>query len=345
MKITSVEVTPFADSGRASPLLVLRTDSPLSGIGEIFVRGRAEPLEPMTATLSAMLVGRDPFDLQAFTSEVGTRPGATIFESAIAAAAGTAMADIAGQDLGVPVHQLLGGRVRDRVRACAVDWAGGASGASEVAAAAVRTVSLGFTALRVEPFAILGDPGSTRPADAVALVRALRDALPGEIDLVVDAGGAPRTDDVVAFAQALGPLEPLWLERSIPASGLATLQRLADRITLPLAGGRGAHPDTLRALVTGVLVDHVVLEIGRVGGLLEARRIAALAEIYHIGIIPTGTGPVSLATALHLAASIPNLTMIELRPGLAIVENGTVAVDLTPGLGIDAELATTTEVA
>jgi galactonate dehydratase len=345
MKITSVEVTPFADGGSASALLVLRTDSALSGIGEIFGLGRPEPFEPMTATLSAMLVGRDPFDLQALTCEAGARPGATIFESAIAAAAGTAMADIAGQDLGVPVHQLFGGRVRDRVRACAVDWANGASGASELADAAVRTVSLGFTTLRVEPFAMLGDPGSTRPAEAVALVRSLRDALPSEIDLVVDAGEARPPDDAAEFAEALGPVEPLWLEQWIPASGLATLRDLAERVTIPLAGGRGTPPDILQALVTGVLIDHVVVEVGRVGGLLEARRIAALAEIYHIGVIPTGTAPVSLATALHLAASIPNLTMIELRPGLAIVENGTVAVDLAPGLGIDAGLATTTEVA
>jgi galactonate dehydratase len=347
MKITSVRVSESsADRGAtAAPLLVLGTDTSLSGIGEIFVRDRAQAFEPMSTMLSAMLVGRDPFDVLAMTADVSGRSGATALESAIAAAAGTAMADIAGQDLGVPVHQLLGGRVRDRVRACAIGWAAGASGTSELAAAAVQTVGLGFTALRVDPFIGSRGSGATQLTEATTLVRSLRDALPDEIDIVVNAGGALRNDDAVAFAEALAPLEPLWLEAPVAASRLTSFGDVSDRVTLPLAGGRGTERDILRTLVTRGYIDHVVLEIERIGGLLEARRIAALAEIYHIGIIPTCTAPVSLATALHLAAAVPNLTMIELLPGLASVENGTLAVDLNPGLGIDPGLATTMEVA
>lgn len=347
MKIISVRITESsADRGTtAARLLVLRTDTSLSGIGEIFVHDRAQAFEPTGSMLSAMLVGRDPFDVLAMTADVNGRSGATALESAIAAAAGTAMADLVGQDLGVPVHQLLGGRVRDRVRACAIGWAEGATSTSELTAAAVQTVGLGFTALRVDPFAESPGPGATQLDQATTLVRALRDALPDQIDLVINAGGTLRNDDAVAFAEALAPLEPLWLEAPVTASRLTSFRDVADRVTVPLAGGRGTEPDILRTLVTGGYIDHVILEIERVGGLLEARRIAALAEIYHIGIVPTCTAPVSLATALHLAAAVPNLTMIELLPRLASVENGTLAIDLNPGLGIDPGLATTMEVA
>jgi galactonate dehydratase len=345
VKITAAEVTPFADHDGATSLLVLRTDSALTGLGEIFVGDRATPLEPLTGAFTALLVGRDPFDTEALDTDLRDGFGAASIEFALAAAAGTAMADICGQHLDVPVHQLLGGRVRDRVRACATGWADGASGIEEVVAAAARTVEQGFTALRVVPLGGSARRTSTRLADASATVRTLRERLPDEIDLVVDAGGALTAEEGLALAGLLAPLEPLWLESPVPATRLSDVRRVAEGVTLPLAGGRGTSPDVIRSLLTGGLIDHVIIEVGRVGGLLEARRIAALAEIYHVGIVPVGVGRISVAAAMHLAASTPNVSMIEVRPGTATVENGMVAVDLGPGLGVDAGRATRMEVA
>jgi L-alanine-DL-glutamate epimerase-like enolase superfamily enzyme len=79
-------------------------------------------------------------------------------------------------------------------------------------------------------------------------------------------------------------------------------------------------------------VDYLVLEVGRVGGLVEARRIAALAEVYHTAVVPIGSGgSVSLSAALQLAAVVPNLSLVEVRPGLAAVDGGMVSLDGRPG--------------
>lgn len=337
MKITAVEISQASPSGAADPVLVLRTDTDLTGIGAIAMDGRSAASPALSSALSAMLVGRDPFDLQALRSDAALWPNSTFEDAAVLAAAGTAMADIAGRQLGIPVHQLIGGRVRDRARACAINWADRDIDVAQVVAQAHRMVDLGFTALRVEPFG----SASTTLNEATDLVAELRRALPDTIDLVVAAGGEMDGIAAPAIAARLSALEPLWLEQSF-----ATVPAASHHHTsLPLAAGSGTPAGVLQRLVMDGLVDHVVLDAGFAGGLLGARRIAALAEVYHIGMVPTGTGPVSVATALHLAAAIPNLTMIELPPGLVPVEDGTVAIDLRPGLGIDDGRAMTVEVA
>ena len=117
----------------------------------------------------------------------------------------------------------------------------------------------------------------------------------------------------------------------MPASPLDPFRYVSERVKLPLASGRGARPQVLRELVTGNLVDHLVLEVGRVGGLVEARRIAALAEVHHIGIVPIGSGSsVSLRAALQLAAVVTNLSVVEIRPGLAPIDRGMTSVDDRP---------------
>jgi galactonate dehydratase len=337
MKITEVEISHASPSGAADLLLVLRTDTELSGIGAIAMDGRSAASPALSPALSAMLVGRDPFDLQALRTDAALWGNPTFGDAAVLSAAGTAMADIAGRQLGIPVHQLLGGRVRDRVRACAINWADGHLEVTHVLAQARRTVDLGFTALRIEPFA----SESTTLDEATALIEELRHGLPDTIDLVVAADGVMDGVAARVLTERLARLEPLWLEQSFATVPAAS----HSHTSVPLAAASSTPSGVLQRLVMDGLVDHVLLDPGLAGGLLEARRLAALAEVYHIGMIPTGTGPVALATALHLAAAIPNITMIELPPGLVAIEDGTVAIDLRPGLGIDDGRAMTVEVA
>lgn len=335
MKITSVNVQPIGDGHAVTALLLLGTDQSLVGIGELAVNGA-----PMTARaaqdLSTTLLGRDPFDVQALTVEYHGRRDRGSPDVAALAAASTAMADLCGQYLGVPAHQLLGGRVRDRVRVCAIDWASGTVDPEQLQAAACRTLDAGFDALSV---------ARAGGADEVAeSIGALRQGLPADVDLVVGAGRRLGVDEARSLGDRIARYEPLWLEYHFEG---AWPQRAEGepRFMVPLTSSSTTSPSALRPLLSAGHLDHIILDVGQVGGLHEARRIAALAEIYHVGIIPRGSTPVSLAMALHLAAVIPNLTMVQMPTGLLPVRGGMVDVDLSAGLGVDAGRATTLEVA
>jgi galactonate dehydratase len=238
------------------------------------------------------------------------------------------MLDLVSQSLGTSIDQLLAGRVRDQARACAVDWVHGATGNEQLADAARETIATGFTMLRVEAFA------PQEPVDldvAAERVRVIRSAVGDDVDLVVSAQQRLTPSEAEEFADALRSVEPLWLEDLVASWLTGPLGRVSERLHDPLAAGRGARPDVLRNIAQSSVVDHVIVEIGRVGGLIEARRIAALAEIYHVGVISTGSGgPVSFRDALQLAAVVPNLSVIEVPRGLTSVEGGMIAVGGSP---------------
>jgi galactonate dehydratase len=341
VRISAAEVTAAVDHGRSVHLMVLRTDRELIGVGEIQGSGGNAGFSSAAPAISALLVGLDPFDVEAMLiASRDLSDGGTI-DGGLVSAAEVAMADITGQALGIPTHQLWGGRVRDQVRACAVGWADGSAGPDEIVASALETVGLGFTALRIEPRQPQPRRESVSTKQAADVVLAIRRAVPDEVDLVVDAGSGLAAEAAIEFAELLGVSEPLWLETLAPAPWQSS-----PWTNLPLAGGRGASAAAMRRLVTESRVDHLVVEIGRVGGLNDARGIAALAEVYHIGVVLGGDGgSVSVAAALQLAAVIPNLSMLELRPGLAAVSGGMVEVDLSPGLGPRGALAANSEAA
>jgi galactonate dehydratase len=328
MKISGVEITTFVEHDLPLVALVLRSDSGLSGVGEIAADGGAT--ERSSAFLADWLIGRDPFDVEALLVDA-----TTIEDIRLVSAATAAMMDLSAQGLKTSIHQLLGGPVRDHVRACAVDWAGGSAGPQELAEAARRTVALGFTMLRVEPFAGSAFQPATCVAQATEVIRAVRDAVPDEVDLVVVGDRRLDVFTSLEFAEALRSLEPLWIEDPVPVSPVDPFQYVSARVNLPVAAGRGAPPDVLRGLITSNLVDHLVVDVGRVGGLIAARRISALAEVHHIGIVPISSGSsVSLSIALQLAAVSTNLSVVEVRPGLAPIDRGMLSVDHRPEIAL-----------
>lgn len=325
MKVSEVECKTVVEHGRRSQRLVAHTDTGLSGTAEF-----ADGTEPSLSFLSKLLVGRDPFNSEALLADLRNGADGTIPDIALVSAACAAMLDLARQALGVPAHQLMGGRVWDHVRACAAGWAGGATSLDELVAAARRTADAGYTALRVDPFTPLARPATDLDA-AVQRVRAVRDAVADEVDLIVAAGRRLDVATALELAARLHDVEPMWIEEPVAASPVEPIREISHRTNVPLAAGRGATPEVLRALIDGNIVNHLVLDVGRAGGPIEARRIAALAEIYHIGVVPAGAGgALSARDALQLAAVLPNLSLVEIRPGVVEVEDGMVALDQDP---------------
>jgi galactonate dehydratase len=326
MKISAVKLIRSTEQGRPGHLLVLRSDSGLSATGEIASLVDGDFTDRSAGRLRDMLVGRDPFDVEALLTEARNVTDGTVADMALVSAAAATMLDLAGHSLGVRMNQLLGGRMRDRVRACAIGWASGASGKRQLSATARRTVAAGYTMLRVEAFA----SSTTTPVPdvlaATEVVKAVRAAVPDEVDLVVAADPRLSVPAAIEFADAIRFVEPVWLEDPVGTSPVEPLRRVSEAVNVPLAGGRGARPDVLSNLATGNVVDHIIVEVGRVGGPSAARRLAALAEVHHIGVVPTGSGgSVSLASALQVAAVLPNVSTVEVPLGLAAVKDGMVA--------------------
>lgn len=322
MKISAVELVNGLERERPAQLLVLTTDSGASGKGEIPVDG--DMRERSSVVLADLLVGRDPFDVEALLCDSKRRSDGAIDDVALVSAATSAMLDVASRSLGTSMAQLLAGAIHERARACAVDWALGASDTAGLVDAAKGTVAEGYTLLRLDPF---GAHDEIKVDAAGELVGSVRNAVGDEIDLVVVGHLSLTVADAVAFASAIGPFQPLWIEDLVAPWPQAALERVAARLNQPLAAGRKVDPHLLRDLARTTLIDHLVIDVNRAGGLLEARRFAALAEIQHVGVIASGAGgPLSLRDALQLAAVLPNLTAVEVPRGLAEIEDGLVAV-------------------
>jgi len=333
VRITQVDRPVLERDGSAVRLLVLRTDTAQVGVGEL--GGGSLGLEARNSenVLVELLRGRDPYNTEALLSDLRDRPPANSLDGFIAAAQ-TAMSDLVGQALGVPIHQLMGGRVRDQLRACAVGWAGEALDHMALANAARRVAQAGFTALRLDPFGGLPGALPDRRTSVIDAIQTVRDAVPETVDIVVDLAGALSLDDAAGLADIVASAQPLWIEDPFDWDGPLRLASLAERVSIPIAGGRRLVGDALMRLAAEGVVDHIVIDIGRCGGIAEARRVAAIAEMSHVDVIPVARGGVvAMAMAMQLAAAIPNLAMVEILPGSVEVDDGMVAVDLGPGLG------------
>jgi galactonate dehydratase len=325
MRITQVEVASTAESQQTRHL-ILRGDSGLSGVSELAGFDGLDGEGSIASRLRDLLLDREPFEVEAVWAARGD--GSSDLGLPIISAATSAMLDLAAKELQAPTYQLLGGAVHDAVRACAVGWAGGATSEADVVAAASRTAASGYTMLRIEPVSPSGSDGSRAVADAVALVQAIREAVPDHVDLVI-AADEVSSAHAAEFIHAIAATEPLWVELQAAKAAAAPLDEPA---VFARAMGRGADPESLRQLVIDNVADHLVLEVDRIGGMLEARKIAALAEVYYTGVITAcSDGALPLRDALCLAASLPNLSVAEVRPGLAPVENGMLSLDRFPG--------------
>lgn len=272
------------------------------------------------------------------------------------------MWDIRGKSLGVPVHELLGGKVRERVRvyahcssqASATDYASG--GASEriasiesLAAAAKDRVSDGFTALKTSfagPIRFI----DTREFldDCVERIEAMRAAVPSTVDIAVDCHGRFSPAMAIRLAKALEPYHILFLEEPCLPENVDAMATIARSTSIPIATGerlftRWGFREVLEKQAAAVLQP----DLCHCGGIFEARKIAAMAEAYYVAVAPHNPlGPISLAAGLQLDACTPNFLaqeQVNLGDGYIKspfkISNGYIELPTGPGLGIELDEA------
>ncbi len=314
MRITALET--FAVPPRWL-FLKLSTDEGIAGWGEPVIEGRAATVAAAVEEMADHLVGTDPFRIEDHFQVLrrgGFYRDGPILTSALSGIE-QALWDVKGRALGVPVWELLGGRVRDSVRTYA--WVGGDRPEDAVEAARERQAA-GFGAVKLNATAELGYVDSHAAIDAaVGRVAALREACP-DLDVAVDFHGRVHRAMARPLLRALEELHPLFVEEPVLPEHPGALRELRRHTVLPLATGERLYTRWgFRDLLAEGAADIVQPDVSHAGGILELRKIAAMAEAYDVAVAPhCPLGPIALAASLQVDACTPNAILQEQSLGI-----------------------------
>jgi galactonate dehydratase len=356
MRISGVRTGVVGTPWRNLTLVELTTDEGLTGVGEVRVLNHTDALLGYLGEAEVNhVIGSDPFDIESLVGRMYRRDFARAGEIVMSGIAVVELAcwDIVGKALGQPVYRLMGGAVRDRIKAYANGWYTVEREPEEFHAAARKVVERGYRALKVDPFGA-GSYELERPEllRSVALVEAVRDAVGPDVELLVEMHGRFTPATAISIARELEPFAPAWIEEPVPPENLKALAKVAERVTMPVATGERLHTRyDFRELFERQAADVVQPDITNFGGLLETRKLAATAETHYVLIAPHNVGgPVSTAAALQLAACTPNFKiqehfndfadtwLSEVAPGLPEVDDqGFFPLPSEPGLGVQVD--------
>jgi galactonate dehydratase len=352
-KITGVRTLAVGAGWRNYIFVLIDTDDGFTGLGEASLGGQTNAVLGAVKDLEPLLLGADPARIEHLWQQAYRHAfwhGGPTFLSALAGVE-VALWDIQGQALGVPVYRLLGGPVRDQIRA----YANGPRGDTpeQMARSAADLVARGFTALKMAPWEAMPLLASKGRIDAgVAMVRAVREAVGPEIELMVDAHGRLSPPVAVRAAAALAPLGITFLEEPVLPGHDPALIRVARKSRIPIAVGerhytRRDFTELLASRTVGVVQPDIIQS----GGLAEARRIAALAEMHFVSVAPHNPWSwVNTVASLHLDAVTPNFLMQEVitepepwkdaivSPLPMMDAGGYFPLPTAPGLGITLDL-------
>ncbi len=383
MKITDIKTwvvgnPPPMTGGRYFIFVRLTTNSNVSGYGEAYSASFSPHLTArmIEDVASRYLIGNDPHNIEtffrrAYSSGFSQRPDPTMM--ACVSALEMACWDIIGKEAGKPVHKLLGGRVRGRLRSYTYlypqsgsvypDEAEGKDAKNvyndpEMAAkAALACVKQGFTAIKFDPAGPYTAFDGHQPALAdidlsARMVAAVRDAVGTRADILFGTHGQFTPSGAIRMARAIEPHDPLWFEEPVPPDNPAAMAKVARATSIPVATGERltSRAEFAQVLTTGA-ASILQPNLGRCGGILEAKKIAAMAETFHAQIAPhCYCGPIVAAANIQLAATLPNFLILEaikdwggfhakiLKRPLRL-EDGNTMVPSEPGLGVELDEA------
>ena len=369
MKVVGLETfvvgnPPPSYGGKYFVFLKLLTEDGIEGAGEVYAATfHPRALEAMISDVFERHVeGADPFHVEALWRRVYTRGYSGRPDlSLVGVLSGIEMAcwDIVGKSVGKPVYELLGGRVHERLRAYTylyVEDGDRADVYTDPALAAERAAAYaarGFTALKFDPAGPYSAFDPRQPElealdRSEAYVRAVREAVGSRCDLLFGTHGQFTPAGAIRLARRLEQFDPLWLEEPVPPEMPEEMARVAQATSIPIATGERLTTkyEFARVLATGAAA---ILQpnLGRVGGLLEGKKIAGMAEAHYAQIAPhLYSGPVLGAANVQLAACSPNFLVLEgildwggfhaeiLKRPIAF-EDGFVIPPTEPGLGVE----------
>ena len=355
MRISKVTPLVLGTPWRNLTFLKVETDEGLVGVGEARVLNRTDAvLGYLSEAIPRYVLGSDPFQVERLVQRMFREDFGRAGEIIMTATALVEVAcwDIIGKALDQPVYRLLGGEVRERIKAYANGWYDVERTPGEFFEAAQRVLEKGYRALKFDPFgAGFYELERAEKLRIIALVEAVRDAVGPDVEIMIEMHGRFNPATAIELTRELAPFHPSWVEEPVPPENLAALHKASEAIAalgVPVATGERMHTlYEFRELFELQAADIIQPDITHFGGILNTRKLAAWAEAYYVLIAPHNVGgPVSTAAALHLAACTTNFKIQEhfndfgadyvlpAAPGLPAVVDGYFSLPQGPGLGV-----------
>lgn len=336
--------------------LKITTQSGIVGWGEPLVEGKADTVCAAVKEMTSFLIGRDAHSIEDIWQTLyrgGFYRGGPILMSAISGI-DQALWDIKGKVLGVPVYELLGGAVRDRMKI--YGWIGGDRPDELVKGAAAR-MEQGFQAVKMNACAEMewiDNPGKI--SKAVKAIESVRNAIGYDRGLGIDFHGRVHKGLAKQFMRELDYLRPMFIEEPVLSENIEAFSVLANYTSAPIATGERLFSrwDFKRLFEQGV-VDIIQPDLSHAGGISEVKKIAAMAEAYDVALAPhCPLGPISLAAALQVDFNCINAIIQEssigihynegadlldylANPEVFSIKEGYIERPVLPGLGIEVD--------
>ena len=343
MKVTDIK-TFVVDCFRTNWVFVkVYTDEGITGVGEGTLEYKEHALVGAIEHIKSYLVGKDPRQIEKHYHDIYRDAywrGGVVLMSALSAVE-MALWDILGK--------LLGGKVNEDCRIYINGWFAGAKTPQEFGAKAKEAVKKGVTAMKWDPFGKNYLQISNKDLNtALECIGAVRDAVGPEVDLLIEAHGRFDVPTGITIAKEVAQFKPMLLEEPVPPNNLEALKAVRDKSPVPISAGERLYTRfDYNELFRLRAADYIQPDVSHAGGIMELKKIAAIAEANYIPFAPHNpSGPIANAATLQLAACCPNFCILEIMYSDVdyrkyvtnenlIYENGRIKIGDAPGLGIE----------
>ena len=349
MKITDVKVLPVD----RYLFVQVETDAGITGLGESGTWGYLEASGAVVERFRDYLLGEDPLRIEhhwQYLYRCTHFRGAAVMGAL--SAVDIALWDIAGKHFGVPAYQLLGGKCRDKAR---VYYHVIGKTKEDLIQGCIDAKSQGFTAVgHLTPFLDSERTESyfmthtDKMRDAIETVAAYRDAVGDEVDLCIEIHRRLDPAEAIVLGRGIEPYRPFFFEDPIRPDNFDAMAEVAQKINIPIATGERLHTIyEFEMLLARNAVQYVRPDVCMAGGISHSKKIAALAEAHHVGVVPHNPlSPVSTAACIQLAACIPNFALqeypkgegespkSEIVKGAPEIQDGFLTIPDSPGIGV-----------
>jgi galactonate dehydratase len=353
LKITDVRTFVMGTSWRNLIFVKVFTDEGITGVGEATLQNlEGAVLAYIEGAKRRHVIGSDPLrieDLWLRMFKDDFWRGGVVPYTGLSAIE-IACWDILGKKAGLPVYSLLGGLCHDKIKAYANGWYTVGRSPEQFAERAQAVKQRGYLALKVDPFG----PGHyeldrVETRRSVELVDAIRQAVGEDVEVMIEGHGRFSPHTAIEIAKKLEPYEPSWFEEPVPPDNVKALMKVAKKTRIPIAAGERAFTRYgFRELLESNAVDIIQPDLIHAGGILETKKIAAMADAYYVTVAPhNSNGPVCTAVSAQLDSCTPNFRIQETFDdfsesyvreavkGAYEIEDGYLIVPKVPGLGIE----------